>query len=80
MNWNNINLNSPYELSQNILDGYDCKTLLLEVSCNLREITPETVREQAMLSIKTKYETAIEILNANLNNLVKEAKKEKAIK
>lgn len=79
MNWNNIDLNSPYERSQPILDSYDCETLLLEVAHNCREITRETVRAQAMESINGKYKTAIEILEANLDNLVAEALKERAI-
>lgn len=79
MNWNNIDLNSQYEREQPILDDYDCDTLLLEVSCNLMDITRETVRAQAMESINSKYKTAIEILDANLDNLVAEALKERAI-
>lgn len=73
MDWNNINLDSPSESSQDILDGYDCDTILLEVECNCREINKETVKAQAMLSIKARYETAIEILNANLDNLTAKA-------
>jgi len=79
MNWNNIDLNSPYESSQNLLDGYDFDTILLEVSCNLKEITPETVRKQALESINCKYKTAIEILEANLQNLTDAALKYRAI-
>lgn len=78
MNWNNIDLKSPYERQQDILDGYDCETLLLEVACNLKEINRDTVKAQAMLSIKQKYQTAIEILNANLDNLTAEALKERS--
>lgn len=78
MNWNNINLESPYEVQQDILDGYDCETLLLEVNCNLKVINRETVKAQAMESIKCKYKTAIEILDANLDNLVAYAQKERA--
>ncbi len=78
MNWNNIDLNSPYERQQNILDGYDSETLLLEVNCNLRDITRDTIRAQAMESIKSKYNTAVEILEANLDNYLTEALKERA--
>jgi len=79
MNWNNINLKSPFESSQAILDPYDCDTILLEVACNVKEINKETVKAQAMASIKVKYDTAIEILNANLDNLTAEAIRERAI-
>lgn len=79
MNWNNVDLNSPYESSQLLLDPYSFDTLLLEVSCNLREITPETVREQALESINSKYKTALEILEANIQNITNAALKERAI-
>ena len=79
MNWNNVDLTSPYESSQPLLDPYNFDTLLLEVSCNLREITPETVRKQALESINGKYKTALEILEANLNNITDAALKERAI-
>lgn len=75
MNWNNVNLSSPYESSQDFLDGYDFDTLLLEVECNCREITPEAVRQQAIDQLKVKYETAIEILEANLANITAYAQK-----
>ena len=79
MNWKNVNLNSNYESSQNILDGYNFDTLLLEISCNLKEINESTVKAQAMLSIKQKYDTAIEILNDNLANITKKAIEYRAI-
>jgi hypothetical protein len=78
MDWNNVNLENDFERSRDMLDSYDFETLLLEVSCNLREITPETVGEQALLSIKQKYDTAIEILEANLENITKYAQAERA--
>ena len=79
MNWNNIDLNSTWETAQNMLDPYSTDTLLLEISCNLKEITPETVRAQAMESIKSKYKTAIEILESNLQNITDAALKYRAI-
>ena len=78
MDWANVDLNSPYESSRNMLDAYDFDTLLLEVNCNLPIITEETVKAQAMLSIREKYNTAIEILNDNLSNITKHAQKERA--
>jgi hypothetical protein len=79
MNWNNIDLNSPYERGQNLLDPYTFEILLLEVACNVRDINKETVRAQAMESIKSKYQAAIDILDANLENITKEAKRQRAI-
>ena len=52
--------------------------LLLEIHCNLPVINTQTVKEQAMASIKAKYQTAIEILNDNLENITKFAQKERA--
>jgi hypothetical protein len=80
MNWNKIDLSSPYECSRPILDEYTSDTILLEVECNLKEINRDTVRKQALESIKCKYNTALEILEANLDNYVKEALKYRKMK
>lgn len=80
MNWNNINLESPYELQQPILDPYTSETLLLEVECNCKEINHQTVREQAMGELNLKFKTAVEILDANLDNLVKKATQTRSVK
>lgn len=78
MNWNNIDLSDKYERENPILDEYSCDMLLLEVSCNLPEINHHTVREQAIKSLKSRYDEAVEILDDNLDNLVKEALRERA--
>lgn len=44
MDWKNVDLDDGYERDQNILDPYDFDTLLLEISCNVRDINPETIR------------------------------------
>jgi hypothetical protein len=75
MNWNNIDLTSAYEVSQDILDGYSSETLLLEVQCNCPVINRETVRKQALYEIELKRKVAIEILEANLDNYVNAALK-----
>jgi len=43
MDWKNIDLTSGYERDQNFLDGYDFETLLLEIHCNMKEITKEAI-------------------------------------
>jgi len=78
MNWKNVDLNSPYESSQKLLDSYSFDTLLLEVHCNLKEITPETVRKQALESIKSNYQSALQTLEDNLLNITNKAKEERA--
>lgn len=78
MDWNNIDLNSNWEANQNFLDSYDLASLLLEVACNCPEINADTVRKQAMYELDLKYKTAVEILEANLNNIVAHAQKQRA--
>lgn len=78
MDWNKINLNDGYERDQNILDPYSSDCLLLEVNCNLREINADTVRAQFNESLESKINSAREIFEANINNYVKQAKKERA--
>lgn len=73
MDWNNVDLNSDYERNQDFLTGYDFDTLLLEISCNLREINHKTVRDHCYNMLNDRIREAREIFEANLNNIVKEA-------
>lgn len=77
--WSNIDLNSASERAATILDPYDFETLLLEISTNFKEeeITAENVRKHALNVINQNRRTAIEILEANLQNIVKHAKEER---
>ena len=77
MNWKNVDLNSAYERDQNILDGYSFDTLLLEISCNLREVNERTIREQFEISLRAKIDSAREVFENNLKNIVKMAIKER---
>lgn len=79
MDWKNIDLESGYEKSQNLMDGYTFEQLLLEVYCNFREeeIDEITIFEHAESIFKAKYEEAIEILNDNLINITNYAKNER---
>ena len=79
MNYLNINLNNDYERNTDILDGYNLDTLFLEISCNLREINEETVKKQFYESLNSKIQSAKDIFNANLKNIVKYAQEERAI-
>ena len=74
MNWNNINLKSPYERSQNILDGYSFDILLLECEHNIRELTPQAIREHFNDELRNKVNCAREIFEASLPNIYKDAK------
>ena len=79
MDYSNIDFNSDYERNSNILDGYDFDTLFLEISCNLREINEETVKQQFYESLNSNIQSAKDVFNANLKNIVKYAQKERAI-
>ena len=79
MDYLNINLNNDHERNTNILDGYDLETLFLEISCNVTEINEETVKAQFYESLNSKIQSAKDIFNANLQNIVKYAQEERAI-
>ena len=79
MDYLNIDLNSDHERNTDILDGYNLDTLFLEISCNLREINEETVKKQFYESLNSKIQSAKDIFNANLQNIVKYAQEERAI-
>lgn len=73
MNWENINLKDSFERSQNILDGYSFDGLLLEISTNLSEINEDTITAYFEEQIRLKVETAKEIFNDNLQNILIDA-------
>lgn len=79
IDWNNVNLSSSYERDQNILEPYDFDTLLLEISCNLRDeqLTAHDIRKHAREVINAKRREALEILEANLTNIVNKAIEER---
>ena len=79
MNWNNVDLTDGYERSQNILDGYDFDTLLLEISCNIKDVNKESITKQFYVSLNSKIQCAKDVFNANLDNILQEALREKAI-
>ena len=79
MDYLNIDFNSDHERNSNLLDGYDFETLFLEISCNLTEINEETVQQQFYESLNSKIQSAKDIFNANLKNIVKYAQEERAI-
>tara|TARA_R100000278_G_scaffold116625_1_gene96105 strand:- start:188 stop:430 length:243 start_codon:yes stop_codon:yes gene_type:complete len=79
MDWKNVNLESNYEKSKNLLENYTFEDLLLEIYCNFKEEEIEhiSIFEYAKSVFKMKYNEAIEILNLNLNNITNHAKKER---
>ena len=79
MDYLNIELTNDQERNTDILDGYDLETLFLEISCNLTEINEETVKAQFYESLNSKIQSAKDVFNANLKNIVKYAQEERAI-
>ena len=79
MDWKNIDLESGYEKSQNLMDGYKFEDLLLEIYCNFREeeIDEVSIFEYTESVFKMKYNEAIEVLNDNLINITNHAKNER---
>ena len=77
MDWKNIDLESGYEKSQNLMENYTFENLLLEIHCNEPNINKEVIKDHAMSVFKAKYNEAIEILEANLTNITNHAKNER---
>lgn len=73
MDWNNVNLKSMYERSQNIIDPLDFDTLLLEIECNKKEINRFTIMEQFEEDLKSRNLSAREIMASNMDNLIANA-------
>jgi hypothetical protein len=77
MNWENVNLKDGYERDQNILDPYSFDTLLLEISCNLKEINPQTVTNHFETALRNKMRSAREVFYNNAKNIIEQANKER---
>lgn len=79
MDWNNINLNSEYERSQNFLDGYDFETLFMELQTNFKteDLTEEKVLNHAFKAIENMVREAKEILTDNIKQIVQVEQKER---
>tara|TARA_R110000782_G_scaffold128783_5_gene220349 strand:- start:674 stop:916 length:243 start_codon:yes stop_codon:yes gene_type:complete len=77
IDWNDINLDSGYQRDAKILEPYNFDTLLLEVSCNLKEINKKTVEKQFIESLESKINCAKEVFKANLDEIVRKARQER---
>tara|TARA_B100001146_G_C16161175_1_gene425727 strand:+ start:252 stop:494 length:243 start_codon:yes stop_codon:yes gene_type:complete len=75
MDWKNVNLESSYERDQSIIDALSFDTLLLEISCNVREINAKTVMQQFEEDLQSRIQSAREVMRDNLKNIVNDAKK-----
>lgn len=75
MDWKNVNLKDNYERDQNIIDPLNFDTLLLEISCNIRNINKETIKAQFEEDLKNRIQSAREVFNNNIDNILNEALK-----
>ena len=81
MNWNNIDLkDGSHERDANLIDPLTFDTLLMEINCNIKEINQETVKQQFKEDLNSRVQEAWSTFDSNLNNIVKQAKKERAQK
>jgi hypothetical protein len=77
MNWKNIDLKSGYERDQPLIDSLSSDTLLLEIQHNCREITKEAIMQQFETDLQSRVDSAREIMTSNLDNFLKQAKRER---
>lgn len=76
-NWSNIDLASAHETGLPIIDPYTFDGLLLEVNCNLPNITKESVMTQFELALQSRIDSAREVMRDNLENIVKYANEQR---
>lgn len=75
--WKNIDLNSPFEISHQLITGLSFESLLLEIASNLPEINAQTVLEQFKSDLHSRAKEAKDIFAANLDNIVKYAQEQR---
>ena len=79
MDWNKIDLNS-HEIESNLVDSYSFATLLLEIECNIPNINYDTVRRQFETSLQSSMLSAMEVFDANFDNILNKAIKDRNLK
>jgi hypothetical protein len=76
VNWSSIDLES-HESSYAIVDPYTFEGFLLEINCNLPEITKESVMKQFEDALQSRITSAREVMRDNLENIVKHANEQR---
>ena len=69
--YSNIDLDSGYQKDLNIIDPLSFADLLLEINCNIPKINEHTVRRQFEEDLQRTIDSAREVFEANLSNIVK---------
>jgi hypothetical protein len=72
--WEDIDMNSPYETSLNLIENLTFDTLLLEVQCNCKTIDAQSVTTQFEEDLYSRIQDAREVFQANLQNIIRKAK------
>jgi hypothetical protein len=75
IDWNNIDLTDSYEASRNLIEGMTFDTLLLEINCNLPNITLEAVEAQFEADLKSRVREARDIFRMNKVSITRHARK-----
>jgi len=78
-NWRNIDLESPCERDLKLIEALSFEMLLLEIHCNLPEINEATVTQQFEDDLHRIVQSAREVFQDNLPNIVKYALKQRNI-
>jgi hypothetical protein len=79
MNWNNIDLKEgSHERGALLIDPLTFNNLLLEIGCNVPEVTKESVKAQFFEDLNSRMEEARFVFEANLDNILKQAKEERS--
>jgi len=77
MDWKNVDLNSPYERDQGILDEYDFNKLILELYSNYpkEKLSKGLIIKHVHDAIQQNVKTAEEIIVDNAENVLNHVKK-----
>ena len=61
--------------SDNLMDGFTFDDIILQVHCNCREITEQTVRKEVLELVTARLDDMYELLNRNISVIMAEARK-----
>jgi hypothetical protein len=79
MNWKNVDLNSAYECSRNILEPLSFEELLAIMECNVVDINTEALEFTFNQILRAKVDEAKDIFRENQANILKKAIKTRLI-
>ena len=77
IDWKNIDLKSSFERDLNLIENLTFETLLLEIDCNITEITKGAIVLQFKEDLSSRIEEAWEIFGANLDSIYSAAKQKR---